>query len=62
MRRTIISWDEQTHEAMRILAIKRKTTMTELVRQAVAAFLEKEKQQEEPLARKEKARGQRRRG
>lgn len=48
MRRTIISWDEETHEAIRILAIRRKTTMTELVRQAVATFLEKEMLQEAP--------------
>jgi predicted transcriptional regulator len=39
----LIYLDEKVHKQLRLMAVERDTSMTELVRQAIAEFLEKQR-------------------
>lgn len=43
MKKTVIYLDEATHRRLRIYAVELSTSMTELVRQAIAGLLERER-------------------
>lgn len=41
--RTGVYLDEKVHKQLRVMALELKTSMTELVRQAIAEFLQKKR-------------------